>query len=847
MAFVVDGVIPQLLAALRQHSAVVLHAPPGTGKTTRVPPALMHALADQAAPTVIVLEPRRLAARLAATWVARQEGCELGERVGYQVRFESRCGEKTRLLFVTEALLVRRMLSDPCLAQVGAVILDEFHERHLSTDLALMLLRRLQLSGRPDLKLVVMSATLDPAPLARYFGGCPVISAVAPQYDVALTHLPQPDRRPLHQQVGSAVRNLLADMPDGDLLVFLPGAAEIRRAIVACEPHVNAERVSLLPLYGSQRADDQDRALAPNRKRKVIFSTNVAESSLTVPGVRAVIDSGLHKLAGHASWSGMPTLTQRAIPQASAIQRAGRAGREAPGVCVRLYTAHDLSTRRNADEPELHRADLSETLLLLHALGVNGWAALPWFDAPQPPVIASAQALLGDLGAVDVDAQLTPLGRQMSQFALHPRQSRLLLAAAAAGIVSEGALAAALLSERDLRRGATTDHGTPAACDLWESIELFREAHAFKFDPRRCAELGIEGTAARSVHRVAERLQAQLKRVTAVSSPVSPVPNPDLALRQALLLAYPDRVARRQGDQFVLSGGRLARPGRGSVVRDAAFLVALDAEESRSGGGKIVTIERASAVEPEWLVDAFAEQIAETLDGAWDAERGRAVVMAQLRYRDLVIDASPAKGQAAAELATTLLRKAVDASPIDTFFDPAKWGQLACRVTLVRAHAPAHDLPPLTDEGARRVLLTLCEGRCSLSELLAADPWSRLLATLGSPQLATLRRLAPDEIELPGGRRLTIHYEPDKPPWTQSRLQDFFGLAATPTVCGGRVPVVLHLLAPNRRAVQVTSDLAGFWQRHYPELRRQLQRRYPKHAWPEDGATATPPPPGRLR
>jgi ATP-dependent helicase HrpB len=435
--------LPELVATLRDGNRLVLEAPPGAGKTTAAAPAALPVVAGE----ILVLEPRRLAARLAARRVADELGEAIGGTVGYQVRFEDVGGPRTRLRYVTEAILLRRLLVDPRLGGVGAVFLDEFHERHLAGDLALALLARLQRGARPDLRLAVMSATLDAAPVVAFLGGCPRLSSEGRAFPVDVEHLAQPDTRPLEEQVASAVRRLAAEKLDGDVLVFLPGAAEIARAHGAC---ARIPGLELATLHGDLPPAEQDRAVTPGPRPKVILSTNVAESSVTIPGVVAVVDSGLARVAAHDPWSGLPTLRVTRISRASATQRAGRAGRTRPGRCLRLYTKHDFETRALHDAPEVRRADLAEAALLLHALGERDLAAFGWFEAPDAAALAAASALLDRLGAVH-DGAPTPLGERLLKFPLHPRLGRLLVEAEGRGAGGDGALICALLGERDRR------------------------------------------------------------------------------------------------------------------------------------------------------------------------------------------------------------------------------------------------------------------------------------------------------------------------------------------------------------------------------------------------------------
>ncbi len=851
----IDGLLPDVVAALRTARALVVEAPPGAGKTTRVPRALLEAgLAGDG--EVVVLEPRRLAARLAARRVAEEMGERPGETVGWQVRFEEVAGPRTRLRYVTEGLLTRRLVASPGLPGVSAVVLDEFHERHLQGDLALALLRRLQETSRPDLKLVVMSATLDAGPVARYLGA-PALRSEGRLFDVSVEYLSPSDAARddrLEERVASAVRRVLSDSPAGHVLVFLPGMAEIRRAAAACASLAARHGADVLPLHGDLSPEEQDRAVRPSTRRKVILSTNVAETSVTIDGVTAVVDSGLARVASHSPWSGLPRLEVRSVSRASAAQRTGRAGRTGPGRCIRLYTRHDHDVRPEFDAPEVLREDLSETFLSIAALGGT---ALEWLDPPPPPAAAAARSLLRDLGAIGADGAITDLGRRLLRFPLHPRLARLVLEAHGRGAGEAGALAAALLGERSIReRGPDRPGGaTPTGpSDLLELAHLFGQSARARFDPARSRALGLSPGAVEAVERSRRQLSRLLPRAGASAS-LDPSAS-DEAILLATLAAYPDRVARRRAPgsaEVVLEGGGSARLDESSVVREAAFLVAVDADERRDrrvtgpaagrGGGVVVRI--ASAVLPEQLLELFPDALRWEQHLRWDAGAERVDAFEQMRYRDLVLEESrkpsPDPDRAAALLAEAALARGPRAFAADGELD-----RLLDRLAFVAAASPEAGIAAPGEAALEAMLRSLCAGRRSFAELREAGIAGAVLGELDPARRALLDRLAPERVALGGGRQVRVHYEAGgKPPHVESRLQDFFGLSRGPTLAGGKVPLVLHLLAPNMRAVQVTTDLKGFWERHYPALRRELMRRYPRHAWPEDPLAARPPAPRR--
>ena len=849
----VDAILPDVVLALRRGRSVVVEAPPGAGKTTRIPPALLAAgLAGQG--DIVVLEPRRLAARMAARRVAEEMGERPGQTVGWQVRFEEVSGPETRLRYVTEGLLTRRLISDPGLPGVGAVVLDEFHERHLQADLALALLRRLQETSRPDLKVVVMSATLDAAPVARYLGA-PSLRSEGRLFEVAVEYLSPADAAKddrLEDRVASAIRRLVNESTEGDVLVFLPGMAEIRRAAQACAPLAARAGLDVLPLHGDLSPEEQDRAVRPGSRRKVILSTNVAETSVTIEGVTAVVDSGLARVASHSPWSGLPRLEVRRVSKASATQRAGRAGRTAPGRCLRLYTRHDLDTRPEFDLPEILREDLSETLLSVASLDVEN---LEWLDAPPPAASEAAFTLLRDLGALGAGGAITPIGRRLLRFPLHPRLARLVVEADLRGAGPAGALLAALLAERDIReRAPDRGRGSPPTgpSDLLELAHLFEEAARARFEPGRMRSMGLSPGALQAV----DRSQRQLGQILGRGRPRKPAEASEQPLLLATLAAYPDRVARRRSPgsaEVIFAGGGSARLDEASVVREAPFLVAVDADERRDRRGPRVNpaggragealVRVASVVTPDMLLELFPAELRWEEELVWNADAERVDAFERMRYRDLVLEEAR-KPVPDPERAAALLAEAALARGARSFGEEGEIDRLLARLAFAARAAPEGGIAPPTEEDLAEALREACWGRRSFAELREAGVASSLLARLAPDRRALLERLAPERITLGGGRGVRVNYEAgDKPPWVESRLQDFFGSVRGPAVGAGRVPLVLHLLAPNMRAVQVTTDLAGFWERHYPALRRELMRRYPRHAWPEDPRTARPPEP----
>jgi ATP-dependent helicase HrpB len=851
----IDPLLPGLCDALRGAPNLVLEAPPGAGKTTRVPRALLDAGFAESG-EILVLEPRRLAARMAARRVAEELGEEPGGVVGYQMRFEDVSSARTRIRFVTEGTLTRRLLRDRELRGAAVVLLDEFHERHLDGDVALALLRRLQQTSRPDLRLVAMSATLDAGPIAAFLGDAPRVRSEGRLFEVAIEHLPRSDDRPLESQVASAVRRLLDEGLDGDVLVFLPGALEIRRAAEACAKLAREADLLVLPLHGSLPPAEQDRAVRPAHLRKIILSTNVAETSVTIDGVVAVIDSGLARIASHAPWSGLPTLKVAKIARASAAQRAGRAGRTRPGRCLRLYTSGDLGVRPEHEAPEVARADLAGTALELHAAGVSDPAAFGWFEAPPAAALDAAVTLLQRLGAVAEGRGITETGKRMLRFPVHPRLGRILVEAERRGIAGDACAIAALLGERELTSGRGQRDARHRS-DVLDALDRFEEAEAAGFAPERLRWMGIDPQRATAV----ERVRKQLLRI--VDRKAAPKPGSAEAWENeamiSILAGYPDRVGRlrrpgnatgRSAREVVLATGGTAALAESSGVADVELVVAVDVEErteqqgapGRAPGRPRAVVRMASGVEADWLLELFTDAIRDTTEAVWNPTAERVEVVRRLAYEGLVLEETRgAKGDPKA--IARALAEAVRAKGWRAFAKGDELDRWLLRVAFVHEHCPELGLPTLDEAGIEAALADLCEGSQSFADLRQQDLTAGLRARLTGPQARALEELAPDTLTLPGGRKLEITYAKDAAPSAESRLQDFFGMREGPKIARGRVPVVLHLLAPNYRAVQVSTDLAGFWAKHYPAIARELRRKYPRHAWPDDPLTARPPEP----
>jgi len=763
----IDPFVDGIVAAVGRARAAVVTAAPGAGKTTRVPPALV---GDG---PVVLLQPRRVAARAIARRIAGEQGWTLGGEVGWQVRFDRNFSAATRLLVVTEGVLTSRLQTDPLLSEFRTIVLDEFHERSIHADLAIALARQAW-RARDDLRIVVMSATLDAAAVSHFLDECPIVEVPGRLHPVDVSYAPG-------EPIGDAVAGAV-NASEGNVLCFLPGAAEIRRAIGEIARRTELE---ILPLYGALDSDEQDRALAPSNRRRVIVATNIAETSLTVPGVTAVVDTGLHKVARYDAHRGIDSLEVERITADAAEQRAGRAGREAPGLVRRLWDARDRL--RPHREPDVQRVDLAGPALDIVAWGGDP-RSLDWFERPADAALDAAMALLERLGIVD-GGRLTTIGEHVRRLPLHPRLGRMLIAGGGSRAVAR---ACAILSERHLLppRSASTSSDVLSALDDWPRVP----PHVDR--------------AARAIADWALRI-ADWKEDAATAT--------DSGLRRAILAGYPDRVAQRRAPgsaEFLLASGTGATLGRESGVRDGEFIVAIDVLSHAEGARRLQPtasiIRIASRVEREWLVPTSSEVV-----HRMDERTGRVKAVAVEKYGALTLAEHPA--------------------PVD----PLEAAEMLANAWLAGGG----------DERSRRLLRRLAfAGQPIVPATIARD------AAFGARDLddidlsralppAVLRQLdrdAPETITVPSGRAVTIEYADDGSVSASVKLQELFGLGETPRIGSRRAPLRLSLLAPNGRPVQVTQDLRSFWERTYPEIRKALRARYPRHPWPEDPWTATP-------
>jgi len=850
----IDLVLPEVVEAVRAEGAVVLRAPTGAGKTTRVPPALLDAgLAGQG--TVVVLQPRRLAARACARRMAMERGGRLGDEVGYRVRFDRCVGPQTRIEVVTEGILLRMLQRDPFLESVAAVVFDEFHERSLSSDLALAMVRRVRDTVRPELKVVVMSATLDPGPIAQYLGNCPTVESLGRLHPIQISYIEDLASRTIADQAAEATRQIL-DLTGGDVLVFLPGVGEIRQTGRRLESLAAARNLAVMPLYGDLTAEKQDEVLGPNDRRKVVLATNVAETSITIAGITGVVDSGLARSLVFDPHVSLDRLQLLQISRASADQRAGRAGRTGPGVCLRLWPERTHRRRRDHDEPEVHRLDLSGPVLQLRTWGETDLAGFPWFEPPSEAALQQAETLLRRLDALDSAGQVTPLGRAMAALPVGPRLGRMLLEGRRLGQPRAIALAAALLSERDPFPHQVADASgrrtspAPSDSDVMDRLAALQQ---FEQSGRLETRLGtLHRSAARFVLHVRDQYLREMGQIPEAIAPSSSAIERERgtsgtvvdsseradegeAVSRALLAAFPDRLARRTspGSRFgKLVGGRGVRLASSSAVRDAMLFLAVEVDRGTSEA----LVWKAAAIRRDWLP---TEHLALRTEVEFDHECRRVIARRRVYWEDLLLEETP-EALSDNDEAARILAAAAAESLDDVFpWDDSATMDYVNRVRSLALWMPELGLPNLDEQGLGTLLPAMAHGRRSFEELRKA-PWLPAIRGLLTPEQGqAVEREAPARIEVPSGSSIKLHYEPGKAPVLAVRIQEIFGLLETPRVARGRVAVLLNLLAPNMRAQQVTDDLASFWKNTYQQVRKDLRRRYPKHAWPEDPYQAT--------
>lgn len=862
-----------LLRPLREGNRVVLVAPTGSGKTTQVPQMVLDAgLAGSR--NVVVLQPRRVAARTVAARVAWERNSPVGREVGYQIRFEDRTDAGTRISFVTEGVLLRRLQEDPGLQDIGVLLFDEFHERNLLSDVALALVKHLQSTTRPDLKVAVMSATLDAEPVARYLDGCPIIISEGQSWPVELRYLDYHDERPVTDQAADAVERIVASGAPGDILVFMPGMGEILSTMNAIRAARLSERVALIPLHGELSPEEQDLAFAPNPMRKVVVSTNVAETSVTIDGIRHVIDAGLARVARYDSERGIGTLGMEEISRASADQRKGRAGRTAPGTCWRLWTESGHLNRPERNTPEIQRADLAEVVLLLHSLGIRKAATFDWLDRPDPQAVSRAEDLLRLLGALrnanraddggHSTGDLTAVGRQMLRLPMHPRYSRMLVEAAKHACVPAAALCAALVSGRDLlqRLGREDKHISEARelfegsalSDFYTLIRAYQFARNNGFNVDRCRRYGINAKVAREVeqtfqqilsiaqqHGLAKREEASPAATASEDSSSKTKVEQDPLLR-CIAVGFADQLAIRRDLGTLecdLTEGRQATLARESVVQQESLFVAASIREIPGRtGGKVTLLGLATAVKKEWLAELFPEQLTSQVEHLFDRGHKRVSAVRLIRFGDLVIDHQHQRdvdGDASGRCLADAFTRGWFELPQLTH----DLKQFIARVNLIAAAAPDLEFPPFDRDGMLRALTRAFNGLTLVKEAQAAPLKEAILAHLAPEQRPWLDELMPLSVTWHDGRKLKLTYpeealdEDGQPnvPEMQMKLHECFQQKEHPHILEGKLPVKLWLCTPDGKRLESTFNWPAFKTNTYPRLRAPLSKKFPGVGW----------------
>lgn len=833
-----------LLRTLQAGNRLVLVAPTGSGKTTQVPQMLLDAgIADKK--MIVVLQPRRVAARTVATRVASERNSKLGAEVGYQIRFDDHIGPGTRIAFVTEGILLRWLQDDHSLANIGAVVFDEFHERSLLSDVALALVKDLQQSQRPDLVMLVMSATLDAEPVAAYLDACPILISEGQSYPVEVGYLSRPDQRAITVQAAEAVERILHDNSPGDILVFMPGRGEINGTLDALRNLRTQERVACIPLHGALEPQEQDRAFAPNALRKVIVATNVAETSITIDGILHVVDSGVARVARYDAERGIGTLMLEPISRASADQRKGRAGRTASGSCHRLWTEGGQLNREERNTPEIQRSDLAEVVLLLHSLGIREAATFDWLDKPDVQAVERAELLLTMIGAL-LDAELTQIGRQMLRLPMHPRYSRMLIEASQRGCVPDVALCAALVSGRDLLTRLNRDDAQAATVrEQFEDSEEtdfitlmrafdFAKSNRFSFD--RCRSHGINAHVARQVDETYQQIlnSAHQQRLYDRKAPHAAPPKNNDALLRSLMAGFIDQLAKRREpgkpgcDLTEEREGQLVRE---SVVQDAPFFVAANLHQVPSRGSTPLTLlSLATAVKPAWITEMFPQHLSATLEHLFDARNKRVAAMKLVRYRDLVIEEKAQQNDLDPLASGRCLADAHGSGAFDLPKMDHRLKQFIARVNLLHATMPELEFARFDEAAVTTCLARAFSGLTRVKEAQNAALIPAFHRHLEKGQISWLDELLPLSMPWFDDRNVKLSYLNESPE-AQVKLKDCFALVEHPTLCEGQLPVLLSLSTPDGKRIGSTTDWAHFRARELPKHRKVLAQKFPGHMW----------------
>ncbi len=837
---------PELLSAVSKEDArIVIEAPTGSGKSTQVPQILADSPVGDAG-QIYVLQPRRLAARMLARRVAGERGGRCGEEVGYQVRFENVVSKNTKIRYITEGILIRLLIEKPDLAGISAVVLDEFHERHFYGDISLARCLEVQQALRPDLKIVAMSATLETEALKSYLGdGCLHLKSDGRTFPVDIQYEPKRERH--KGEVWDHAARVMRDYfkrngVDGHTLVFMPGRHEIRKTVEALNKASWAGGFEIHELFGELSPEKQDAAVAPGGAPRIVVATNVAETSITIDGVRLVIDAGLERRSAFDSRRGLTTLHIEKISRASADQRAGRAGRTADGTAIRLWSEREHEQRAAATPAEIQRMDLAEAVLILKASRVENVRKFPWFEKPDATSLERSIRWLKNLGALGNDEQLTDIGKKISRLPLPPRYGRILLEAGKHGHLEFFAVVAGFTQSRPLFPNRKSHSSHLERGDFVEPddgsdfLPLFRawdQMRANRFDFQIGKRMGINVSACRDVDRVSKQFIRIAQRVCPDIDQTR-IPDDEI-LARILLTGFSDRIAKRLSPSTLACGVVDSRRGqleKESIAANGDQLFVAGEMIEIEGRDTNVKLNLCTLLEEDWVKELFPDDFIETAGAAWDERSRRVEARREKRFRDLILESKPS-GEIPLDEAASLLAEKVLAGELNLKAWDQSVSQYFARINLVSDAFPEYEIPGVDEDSKRLMLEQICAGATSYKQIKDRKVWEVLKEWLPHHQTSLLDRLAPDRIELSNGRSARLTYEEGEKPKASALIQHLFGIKDTPTIGDGRIPLLVEILAPNHRPVQVTEDLAGFWKGSYAGVRTQLRGRYPKHEWPE--------------
>jgi ATP-dependent helicase HrpB len=833
----------EIIRTLQNNNKLILHAPTGSGKSTQVP----QYLADDVIPKdkkIIVLQPRRIAARMLAGYIARDRNSLLGDEIGYRVRLEGQWSDNTRILFCTEGILLQRLLRNDNLNDTAALIFDEFHERHIETDLCLALARELQKKSRPDLKIVAMSATLETNELQNYLNNCPVIKTEGKAYPVKRFYAQPKPYETLWDFAAAQLESAKELFTHGSALIFMPGAYEIRKTMEAIQKRPSLEHFKVLPLYGSLAKDEQDKAVQPGG-RKIIVSTNVAETSLTIPDITLIIDSGIARIARFDPRRGINTLFTEPISKSSANQRAGRAGRTAPGNCIRLWSEFANENRPENDTPEIHRIDLSEVILGLLASGYSSPVTFPWFECPDEQSVQKSLHLLKALGAIDSNNQFTETGKNMAEYAMHPRFSRMLIEAQKNDCLPLACVLAAIAQSTgiliptndEIVKNERIHYFGNTSSDLLFELNAWLWAGKKQFKSTECHTLAINPNAARQIAQLAIQLLHSKNHGSSAKKeklPDSISDKEEIVLRKCIFTGFSDFIAvrhRLNSPTCQMMYGKSGQLHRESVVRDAKLLVATQLEESRTPTGVQLFLKKVTAIEENWLSNLTTNELQKTSETRFDTNLQKVIKTTEWTWNGLVLKRENNDVDNPDET-SLILAKAIMDKKITLPLWNEEVEHFIRRVNFTAKHCPQYDIPVIDDEAKEFIIQQTIYGCKGAKDIQRCSVWPALKGWLRYEQLAAVDLAAPETIELPHRHKpVKLKYDEKGDVILSETIQALYDCPLPITVAEGQVSVVFELLAPSRRPVQITRDLDYFWKNSYLEIKKELKGRYPKHEW----------------